>query len=293
MCYINDVYVASTEEDKVLAGLEPKDVKGITRVEKCMEGTREDILKRIDDWIVDLNAPQNILWVKGYPGAGKSTVASSVVEHLRGSKRLGSYFFFQRGKATDQTSHALWRSVAFDLSQRYPTVRKHLVRKLVDDRDIPTTPDLNELFRQIIQEPLENSGGILPVIVIDALDECGGLDGRHSRHRKGVLRTLSTWSKLPRRLKIVVTSRDEDDVKPTLQNISHMIEIPTGDRSLLDIEKFLTVQFGDIAKEYTLSDRHSRSCQEDRRSIHLGEGDHRIYRPDRACGELGACRSWN
>jgi hypothetical protein len=42
MYYINDVYVASTEEDKVLAGLEPKDVKGSTRVEKCMDGTRED-----------------------------------------------------------------------------------------------------------------------------------------------------------------------------------------------------------------------------------------------------------
>jgi hypothetical protein len=260
MSYINDVYTASTEEDKILAGLDPKDLKGNSRVEKCMDGTREDILKRIDDWIMDLDAPQNILWVKGYPGAGKSTVASSVVEHLRGSRRLGSYLFFQREKATDQTSHALWRSVAFDLSGRYPTVRKHLVRKLAEDGDIPTIPNVDELFRQIIQEPLENSGGILPVIVIDALDECGGLDGRHSHHRKGVLRTLFTWSKLPHRLKIVVTSRDEDDIKRTLQNLSHVIEIPTGidasARSLIDIERFLTIRFGDIAKEYTLSDPH-------------------------------------
>jgi hypothetical protein len=257
---IDDFYAASTEEDKVLAGLDPKDSKVGSRVEGCMDGTREDILKRIDDWIMDLDAPQNILWVKGYPGAGKSTVASSVVEHLRGSKRLGSYFFFQRGKATDQTSHALWRSVAFDLSRRYPTVRKHLVRKLKDDGDIPTIPNADELFRQIIQEPLENSGGILPVIVIDALDECGGLDGRHSHHRKGILRTLSTWSKLSHRLKIVVTSRDEDDIKRTLQTLSHVIEIPTGvdasAQSLIDIERFLTIRFGDIAKEYTLSDHH-------------------------------------
>jgi hypothetical protein len=66
MSYINDIYAVSTEEDKILASLEPKDLKGSSRVEKCTDGTREDILKRMDDWIMDLDAPQNILWVKGY-----------------------------------------------------------------------------------------------------------------------------------------------------------------------------------------------------------------------------------
>lgn len=87
------------------------------------------------------------------------------------------------------------------------------------------TPDLNELFCQIIQDPLENSGGILPVIVIDALGECGGLDGRHSRHQKDVLRTLYTSSELSHKLRIVVTSRDEDDIKRKLKNISQVVEI--------------------------------------------------------------------
>jgi len=231
-------------------------LKGHSRAEECMEGTREDILEAIDDWISDLDAAQNILWLKGYPGVGKSTVASSVVERLRASKRLGSYLFFQRGKAAAQTSDALWRSVAFDLSQRYPTVRKHLIKKLAEDRDVPTTPDLNKLFCQIIQEPLVDSDGILPVIVIDALDECGGLDGRHSRHRQRALSTLSTWSKLPRRFKIVVTSRDEDDIKRTLQSISHVIKIDAGPRasiqSSIDISKFLTIQLGRIANLYPL-----------------------------------------
>jgi hypothetical protein len=219
-----------------------------------MEGTREDILKAIDDWIADLDAPQNILWLKGYPGVGKSTVASSVVECLRGAKRLGSYLFFQREKSTVQTSDALWRSIGFDLSQRYPNVRNHLVKKLADDRDIPMTANIDNLFRQIIQEPLENSDGILPVIVIDALDECGGLDGKHSQHRRNILRTLSAWSHLTRRLKIVITSRDEDDIEQTLQNISHVITISAGsdasDQSLMDINKFLTTRFREIAIRY-------------------------------------------
>jgi hypothetical protein len=98
--------------------------------------------------------------------------------------------------------------VAFDLSQLYPTVRNHLVKKLADDRDIPMTANINSLFRQIVQEPLESSDGIIPAIVIvDALDGYGSLDGKHSQYRMNVLRTLSTWSLLARRLNIVIMTK--------------------------------------------------------------------------------------
>jgi hypothetical protein len=185
-------------------------------------------------------------------------VASSLVERLRGGKRLGSYLFFQRGKVVVQTPNALWRLVAFDFSQQYPTIRKALVAKLESDHKIPITSNIDKLFQQIIQEPLVKSDGIpegrLPVIVIDALDECGGLDGPHSPYRRNVLRTLSTWSKLSRRFKIVVTSRDEDDIKRTLQNISRVITISAGsdvsDQSLTDITKYLITRFGEIAEPY-------------------------------------------
>src|SRR4051794_16122819 len=43
--------------------------------EKCMAGTRDDIFAQVDNWVDDFGTRRNILWIKGSPGAGKSTVA--------------------------------------------------------------------------------------------------------------------------------------------------------------------------------------------------------------------------
>jgi hypothetical protein len=110
-----------------------------------MDGTRQDVLNNIDEWIEDMMA-SNILWIKGHPGVGESSIASTVVNRLRGSKRLGSCFFFERAKADILTPFALWRMVSFNLSEKYPTMQKHLVAKLDADRDIPRTGNVDELF---------------------------------------------------------------------------------------------------------------------------------------------------
>src|SRR5271154_4269398 len=101
-----------------------------------MEGTRQDILGRINTWMLNLDAP-NILWLKGHPGVGKSAISASVVERLGAAKRLGSRFFFQRQAATSMTTSALWRTVAYDLARQYPTMRKHLLAALKEDETIP------------------------------------------------------------------------------------------------------------------------------------------------------------
>jgi NACHT domain len=223
-----------------------------------MEGTRQDILTTIDDWIEDLDAP-NILWLRGHPGVGKSAVATSVVERLQASRRLGSSFFFQRNTALLTTPAALWHTVAFDLARKYPGVRKTIVTKLNADEIGPNIVNVNMLFRHFIHEPLVASTDIprgrLPVIVIDALDECGGLDGRYSNHRTSLLQTLKSWSRLPSEFKLVITSRGEDDIVDTLSAIGHKpITITSGQavstQSLDDVQSFLQQRFLSIATQY-------------------------------------------
>src|ERR1700743_3129674 len=94
-------------DETLLAGLKVAGLKYGSPLPGCSEGTREDILKVIDEWSTDFDAP-NILWVTGQPGVGKSAIATSVVEHLRASKRLGSSFFFQRQAAEVMTPSVLW-----------------------------------------------------------------------------------------------------------------------------------------------------------------------------------------
>ncbi|PVF91455.1 hypothetical protein CPB86DRAFT_661767, partial [Serendipita vermifera] len=143
----------------------------------CMEGTRQDILEQINVWVDDLDAP-NILWLKGYPGVGKSAIASTLVSQLTTSKRLGSSFFFQRAKASVMTTHALCQKIAIDLAHQYSSIRRNLVAKLRMDNNNLTIQSIESLFRTLIQEPSKSNGDnqtkTLPVIIIDALDECGG-----------------------------------------------------------------------------------------------------------------------
>ncbi|KIM26984.1 hypothetical protein M408DRAFT_72023, partial [Serendipita vermifera MAFF 305830] len=248
----------SNQEDAIIAKLKPANLEYGLQAAECMEGTRQDILAEINSWLDDIDAP-NILWLKGYPGVGKSAISSSLVEQLRSSVRLGSSFFFQREKPNVMTPHALWRTVAYDLGRQYPNVRKCLISTLKEDESIPNTVNVDKLFRQLIHDPLVASEDIpvgrLPVVVIDALDECGGLDGQYSEHRVGVLRTLKIWSQLPKKFKLFVTGRNESDIGQFFSTTEHhLIEVFAGTsvkpQSFEDIKKYLTDRFQQIAARY-------------------------------------------
>jgi len=223
-----------------------------------MEGTRRDILARIDAWVADIDAP-NILWLNGHPGVGKSAIASSLVENWRSSGRHGSSFFFRRERSNVMTPNALWRTVAYDLGRRYPTIRKHLVAALNANEDLPSTSNADTLFRQLIHETLTASEktdrDTLPIIVVDALDECGGVDGWHSDHRKALMRTLKSWSSLPSRFKLVVSSRRENDIEQLFSTTAHhAVEVSAGQKvdplSSMDIRKFLEHELQQIVARY-------------------------------------------
>ncbi|KIM23603.1 hypothetical protein M408DRAFT_252169 [Serendipita vermifera MAFF 305830] len=226
-----------------------------------MKGTRTAILNKIHDWAADLDAP-NILWLKGHPGVGKSAIAAEVVDQLATLGRLGSSFFFQRQKAAELTPHALWRTVSYNLARRHPLVRKAVLLKLEEEVISPGTPNLEGLFLHFIREPLMGSTGIpnsrLPIIVIDALDECGGLEGQQSVYRKGLMKTLRNWSELPTKFKLIVTSRGENDIERLFSTTRHhLIEILAGDtvdaQSSEDIKMFLIEELQSIAAQYHLS----------------------------------------
>jgi ABC-type dipeptide/oligopeptide/nickel transport system ATPase component len=84
-----------------------------------MEGTRENVLREIDAWLLDISAP-NLLWIKGCPGSGKSTIASSLISRLMRRRRMGSSFPFKREDIVLSDPAAVWRTIAHDLA-RYDT----------------------------------------------------------------------------------------------------------------------------------------------------------------------------
>jgi broad-specificity NMP kinase len=112
-----------------------------------MDKTRQDILAKTNGWIGNLDAP-NILWVSGHPGVGKSTIASTLVNSLGASHRLGSSFFFARDNPTLAIPASLWCSVAYDLAQLYPVVLRVVLDKLHEQEVGVNTANISMLFRR-------------------------------------------------------------------------------------------------------------------------------------------------
>jgi len=205
---------------------------GLPLSDPCMEGTRLDILQQIETEIKKTDG-HNVIWIRGSPGAGKSALAASITTRLQDQNRHVIWFRFDRTQSTTITTEALWRVVACSFVRRYPSLRQHLAQgnaKL-------SSSNIDSLFETLIQQPLSTLDGIsheeLPVIVIDALDECGGLrhDPSGRKDYDALLRTLRRWVEVDhlKKFKLVITSRPESRITQTFpDSTSIYVNIPSG-----------------------------------------------------------------
>ena len=227
----------------------------------CMGGTRSDILQAIETEVKNTGG-LNMIWIRGSPGVGKSALAASISTRLEDQGRHVISFRFDRTQSTTITTDSLWRVVACDLARLYPSFRQHLVKHNKEH----SSSDIDRLFKNIIETPLSSLGDVpceeLPVIVIDALDECGGL--RHDSSAMGdyedLLRTLKRWVQADhlKKFKLVITSRPEDAITKMFpeSTITH-VDIPSGsdvkpeDSASDDIRAFLKSRFYTMGVEPT------------------------------------------
>lgn len=268
----------SAEQQSFLASLKPIDRTGTNYyVQPCMSGTRQWIVDETHTWLNDHNT-SNILLLIGSPGAGKSTIALSLVSDLQSISRLGSSFFCKRDDAALSDPAAFWRTVAYDLAQYDSVIADRLVKNLRERRVDPGRADINAHFKYFIEDPLMESlktglnvpdsdwerggervreggmGSILrrPVVILDALDECGS-NTSQSAQRRVLLNTIIKWSQLHPSFRLIITSRD-DRITPSLRNVCHHIVLETGDLvssdTNSDIQIFFQHRFAEIAAVY-------------------------------------------
>lgn len=182
------------------------------------------------EWVFDtyrawLQRPESrVFWLKAGPGVGKSALAANLVARER-SAIVASWFCDAKSNELGNSGHAL-RSVAFQLALRWEDYRVRLLRELslgpnaseeacLEARRMLAGKNAQELFNTLLANPLH---GLIwrenkLVIVVDALDEATGSDGRNPiAELIGMeLERLPSW------LSFVVTSRPEADVAARLQ----------------------------------------------------------------------------
>ena len=229
---------------------------------RCLDGTRTEILDTIMRWTLHADPPDGeeqfgkvprlsarVLWLCGVAGSGKSRISRSIATRLQELQRLGSLYCCDYRNRATLNPETLFSTIAQHLASHDPLRRQHLLAAIKDDKAIRTTKICRQQYQHFIVQPSTD----LPivgdtVIVIDAFDEIGDIEDRAV-----ALDILSRHAhELPPGLRIVVTSRFEDDIQEALQSpkavgVDFMLmeDIPT-DLTARDISHYVHDKLGNI-----------------------------------------------
>ena len=153
---------------------------------KCLKGTRVDLLNHIYG-LLDNKEKNRLIWLHGTAGVGKSAVAFTVAERMRGltiaeqtkiEKRLAGTFFFSRKHMKRRTTGYFFATLAYQLATNFPSIREDL-NKAIRDNPALLDPDksLEDQMEALFLQPLRRLRFRLHdcpplAFVVDALDEC-------------------------------------------------------------------------------------------------------------------------
>ncbi|KAH8814558.1 WD40-repeat-containing domain protein [Flagelloscypha sp. PMI_526] len=223
----------------------------------CLPQTRLDILANIEQWFETPESSQVYL-IYGHPGTGKTAIARSVCLRLAGNHDgyLGATFFCRRQDAAGHTCRVLWRRIAAGIMRRHPDIARAFASAF--PRTLPDVENLSieHLFDTILVTPIRtgHSGDKPLVVVIDALDEFGGLASDNAIRRE-LIQSLALWIRLSSNCRLFLTSRKEGDVQnllnlePSCVSTLHVGRHVTS-QSSADIRLFLSTEFKSIRKRY-------------------------------------------
>ncbi|KAH9980857.1 ankyrin repeat-containing domain protein [Lactifluus volemus] len=175
----------------------------------------------------------SLLWIHGKPGSGKSILCSSIIENIKETCNdgLGSicYFYFDYKDTSKRDIRGLLSSLLVQLcdqSHHFWNVLSRLYNTHNDGRERPTEEKLIKCLKDML-----NLDERLPVyIIIDALDECPNTPPTSSPRRKLLNLLEDLVESHLSRVHILVTSRDEHDIRPVLESLTP-VHIPLHDQS--------------------------------------------------------------
>lgn len=223
---------------------------------RCLEGTRKSIQQRIISW-VDNETADNLFWLNGPAGSGKSTVSRTMADIFNSQNRLAASYFFSRSRQNKNELSQFFPTLAGQVAEHIPEYRSHLreaLRDISSEALIKKSPAIQFeiLFKQVLGHSSLREIAISPrLIIIDALDEFSQKD-RISE----LLKPLSEFEVIDSlRLCVLLTSRNTIAIaegfgilaNATFQSLNLHQEY--SDESRADMETYLSHMFTQLASE--------------------------------------------
>ncbi|CCA72103.1 related to WD40-repeat protein (notchless protein) [Serendipita indica DSM 11827] len=184
----------------------------------CLEGTRQDILRRIQHWGSNDSSDKPIFWLCDIPGSGKSTVAMSAIKAWQEQGTLGAHFFFSMTSSERSDTEKFCSTIASHLVYYIPELVPSITEAVEQNPYVMQRP-LTEQFQTLVTRPLRHWSKPI-VIVIDGVDEC-----KSGAQRNKLLETLAMAAGESRLLKIFITSRPDPLIEQVLQPFSIKVKL--------------------------------------------------------------------
>ncbi|PYH88865.1 hypothetical protein BO71DRAFT_435338 [Aspergillus ellipticus CBS 707.79] len=219
----------------------------------CLDGTRVDILKTIAEWA---DTPtKSILWLNGWAGTGKSTIARTVAREFDTQSRLAASFFFsgvdeQNGGGAGQEADFFVTTVACQLANMDPGL-KMKIEDVVRRYPLITTQTLSAQWRRLVLGPLvgflEGYDGRPMVVVVDALDL-----GPEEKDVGLIVRLLGGISDASEgRVLVLLVARPDASVREAIGCVNHReVRLQDVPKAVIDadISLFVADEFEKIPK---------------------------------------------
>ncbi|KAG8725396.1 hypothetical protein FRC09_000037 [Ceratobasidium sp. 395] len=188
----------------------------------CLDGTRIEILKAIRDWALITTSSAPLFWLYGPAGCGKSSIATSISDSLQEANALAGSFFCKRDNEHLRKPENVISHLAVSLAFKCPLYGEKLLEVLRKDPTLAHSPTRTR-FVGLMVEPLAafsaRSSFDNVVLVVDAIDESGSAENRTE-----LVECLLELSRLVKWLKVLVTSRPNQEIRVLLDSAKEHIE---------------------------------------------------------------------
>jgi hypothetical protein len=193
------------------------------------------------------SSTDNILWLYGMPGLGKTSVANSLCHLLHNQRKLGGSFFCRRDDPILREPKRVLPTLIYRLAGMWSPYATLVAQALRDDPQLSSDSTRDELLLDPLNALQKHPTRTL-VLVVDALDECG-----EPATRRALLRCLLNACSSVVWLKIIITSRPEHDITSFFDknNIASRRDLAMDAQASKDIRLFARTCMSSVA-----SNRH-------------------------------------
>ncbi|XP_028402128.1 uncharacterized protein LOC114525120 [Dendronephthya gigantea] len=213
------------------------------KVEFFLPGTRQWLLKEVDEWFCSSKSDSRIKLITAGPGFGKSVFAAKICEDFEKNGKLAACHFCDFSDSNLRDPMVMLQSLASQMCKSITGFKKQLLDQLQRPHQVK---NLKDAFQIYLQNPLAELEIKEPrLVVIDGLDESAADNKNEITHL-----IAEYFPDLPEYIKILVTSRPEisvadlrlrDDQKTDISNVD--------DNNNLDLELYFKECFPSLVRK--------------------------------------------